>query len=337
VPGKEKTTFFSFILNYSRRQYIEVVGDKTRATLLKALINAFIYFDGVPKEIKSDNQKACVDRWELGKPVFNKDFLKFATHYRFRPMAIHPGKPRENLKVERPFYYLETNFLNGREFKNKQDLQGQLQAWLVEKNDRRAHRATRRKPIDLYEEELPYLQSLPAKHHDTSIIEYRVVNNESAIQWEGYYYIVPGEYMHDTCAVRADGEEITIYGPGCQQIARYQLAEKGSKDRYVGREKKQSRKHNLPAKEVTGRLNAYGPIMQEYARELKKYKPGTYLHHFRHILSLKANYLVDDIIIAVKRALRHRVFESGAIENFLKVNARKKSEIVFPSKYTSNE
>ena len=72
LSGSEKVTFLSFILNYSRRQYIEVVEDKSQETLLGALINAFVYLDGVPREVKSDNQKACVDRWELGKPVFNK-------------------------------------------------------------------------------------------------------------------------------------------------------------------------------------------------------------------------------------------------------------------------
>jgi len=120
--GKQKVTFFSFILGYSRRQYIEVVEDKTQRTLFKSLVDTFIYFDGVPLEIKSDNQKACVDRWELGKPVFNKQFLEFATHYRFRPLAIHPGKPTENLKIERPFNYLEMNFLNARKFYNLTDL-----------------------------------------------------------------------------------------------------------------------------------------------------------------------------------------------------------------------
>src|SRR4030066_410739 len=79
----ERVTFFSYILSYSRRQYIEVVDDKRQKTLFCALINAFIYLDGVPKEIRSDNQKACVDRYEAGLPVFNSRYLEFATHYRF--------------------------------------------------------------------------------------------------------------------------------------------------------------------------------------------------------------------------------------------------------------
>jgi len=320
--GREKVTFLSLILNYSRRQYVEVVEDKSQATLLHGLINGFIYFDGVPKEIKSDNQKACVDRWESGQPIFNRNFLSFATHYRFRPLAIHPGKPRENLKVERPFYYLETNFLNGRLFHDKADLKAELQRWLTGHNDQRIHRTTGRKPIELYQEEVAFLQPLPARQYDTSIIAYRVVNNESAIQWEDYYYMVPARYMYETCPVRVKADEIIIYSPDCRQIVSYRLAEKDRKDRYIGREGRKV-KCSLDAGEVAVRLNAFGPFMQEYTLELKNHKPGTYLHHWRHLLSLKVNYGSDDINIAVRRALKYHVYDSQAIETFLKMNACK--------------
>ena len=95
-PGElTQVTFFSYILGYSRRQYISVVDDKKQLTLFRELIAAFIYMDGVPREIKSDNQKACVDRWEVGRPAFNRTYLEFATHYRFQPLTITPGNPTD--------------------------------------------------------------------------------------------------------------------------------------------------------------------------------------------------------------------------------------------------
>jgi hypothetical protein len=312
------------------------VDDKSRATLLLGLVNAFIHFDGTPRELKSDNQKACVDRWELGSPVFNKVYLGFATHYRFRPLAIRPGKPRENLKVERPFYYLETNFLNGRRFADRQDLKNQLHRWLSEQNDQRIHRTTGRKPIDLYREEHQFLQPLPASHYDTSLIEYRIVNNESTVQWDGYYYVVPSQYMYETCPVRANKDEIIVYSPDCRQIARYRLAEKGRKERYIGRKSKND-KPVLKAADVAVRLTAFGPVMESYIMGIKKHKPSSYAHHWRCILSLKADYRTEDIVAAVQRALRYRVFECTAIENFLKINAAKRSEIDFSDKTAYNE
>lgn len=330
---KEKVTFFSIILAHSRRQYICIVQDKTQHTLFNCLIESFIYFEGVPREIKSDNQKACVDRWEMGRPVFNTRFLEFASYYKFKPLTITPRTPRENLKIERPFYYLQTNFLNARSFYDPKDLQGQLTNWLLEVNDQRKHRSTNRKPIEAWQDELPYLQPLPNKHYDTSHFEHRVVNNESCIVWQGYYYAVPKEYLYETCPVRATQTDIIIYSSSHQQIIKYPLAVKGQPDRYIGRKSpSRGEKQHLDAKHVLERLEPFGPHMNEYICQVKKHK-SNYLHHLRHVLSLKVNYHKDDIILAVKRALQYRIYEAGAIENFLKVNARKKNEVkLFPNK-----
>lgn len=336
-PKPEKVSFFSFILHYSRRQYIELVEDKTQTTLLRCLVNTFSYFDGVPKEIKSDNQKACVERWELGKPVFNKKYMEFATYYHFRPLAIHPGKPKENLKIERPFYYLETNFLNAREFFDKQDLKTQLADWLKTKNDTHIHRRTKRSPIELYKEELPYLQTLPKSHYDTSKIEYRIVNNESAIEWAGYFYMVPYDYLYETLPVRATKDEITIYSSHYQEIKTYKLADKGRKDRYIGKLFPTNTFPQLEAKQVIARLKQFDPAIETYIKELKKQK-SNYLQHLRHILSLKVNYNTGDIVMAIQRALKYKVYEARAIENFLSVNANKKNEVkLLPKNRNTNE
>jgi transposase len=332
--GPRKITFFSFILGYSRRQYIEVVEDKTQRTLFRSLVNTFIYFDGVPREIQSDNQKACVDRWELGRPVFNKQMLEFATFYRFRPMAIHPGKPQENLKIERPFFYLEMNFLNARKFYTLSDLKEALKVWLSQKNDLRIHRRTRQRPLERFMQEQGSLQTLPRQQYDTSRLEYRVVNNESCIEWCGYYYVVPSKYMFESCVVRVSDQEMVIYAPSCEELQRYPLAEKGCVDRYIGRTWQGDKPSvNLSTSELLERIEAFGPDMKQYVELLRRHKPSSYLHHLRGILSLKVNYHVDDILMAIRRAMQHRVYECSSIENFLSLNATKKNELrLFPDK-----
>lgn len=326
--GKQKITLFSIILNYSRRQYIEVVEDKSQSTLFKCLVNAFLYYGGVPQQIKSDNQKACVERWEMGKPVFNKHYLGFASHYRFTPLSITPGKPRENLKIERPFYYLETNFLNGRKFIDLQDLKKQLLEWLEQYNDQRVHRTTGQKPIDLYQQEYSYLQALPARQYDTSILEYRVVNNESAIQWANNYYIVPAQHMQHRCLVRVCDQQITIYSTAGGQIAQYPLASIDNKGTYIGRHQKKSR-GRLKSQEIAERLKVLGPTMEQYMEVLKNQDPKYYLSQWRLLLNLKLNYYPEDINKAVQRALTYKVYDARNVENFLQVNAQKKSEINF--------
>lgn len=318
--------FFSFILSYSRRQYLEVVPDKTQATLFRALINTFAYFGGVPKEIKSDNQKACVDRWEAGQPIFNTGYLQFATHYQFRPLTIRPGKPRENLKVERPFYYVETNFLNARTFRDRVDLKQQLADWLATKNDVRIHRTTKRRPIDMYAEEVASLQPLPKQPYDTSRVVYRIVNNEACIGFDGYFYAVPPALLFETCPVRITYDEVLVYSPECELVAVHKLAEPGRKDRYVGRVLPRPPTAAISGTEVISRLNVFGPAMATFVQEIKKHKPRNYHYHLRSILALKLYYDVEDILAAVERALKFRVFEARAIESFLATNAKKRNE-----------
>jgi len=328
LTGKtEQVTFFSYILCYSRRQYINVVDDKKQQTLFRELIAAFIYMDGVPHEIRGDNQKACVDRWEIGSPVFNRKYLEFATWYRFTPKTITPRRPSENLKVERPFWYLEQNFLNGREFKDREDLKNQLQLWLEQVNDVRTHGTTRERPIDMYIREQAYLQVLPANHYDTSIVTHKVVNQESCIYWKGYQYVVPEKYMFELCPLRITRDQMIIYSPPGGQIACHPLAEEGRKERYVGEHKKPSKKPDLVIADVISRLESFSPEMSGYIQEIKRHKPGSWRHHLRSLLALKVNYRVEDILVAVRRAWQYRVFESGTIERFLENNSEPRYSI----------
>ncbi len=337
LSGKtEQVTFLSYILGYSRRQYIEVVDDKKQKTLLQVLINAFIYLDGVPREIKSDNQKACVDRWEAGRPVFNVKYLEFATHYLFRPLTIRPGKPTENLKVERPFYYLERSFLNGREFKDRDDLKKQLQQWLESVNDLRKHGTTKKRPIDMYTQEHPHLQVVPANHFDTSRVVHLVVNQESCVQWKGYQYVVPRQYMYEVCPVRITDEHLVVYSSGGDTLAKHPLAEKNRKERYVGVVQKTSGKPDLVMADVITRLESFSPEMNEYIQQVKRHKPGSWRHHLRSLLAMRVNYRVEDIMVAIRRALKYKVFDSGTIEGFLVNNSEPRYSIKLSFKPKNN-
>lgn len=325
---EEKVIFFSFILSYSRRQYIEIVDDQTQTTMFTSLIHAFDYFGGVPKEIKADNQKACVDRWEAGKPIFNGRYLQFATHYRFRPLTIRPGKPRENLKVERPFYFLETNFLNARTFDNRADLKKKLSEWLTFKNDLRIHRTTKMQPLEMFKQEQTELLPLPKNDFDTSVIVYRIVNSESCVEYLGFFYAVPRQFLFESCPVRIIGDELMVYSPDAELLAIHKLADKNSKQRYVGRRQINSGAlAALELKQVVSRLEAWHPDMRHFIEQFKMQKPKVYNYQLRKLLALKMNYDVDDIVVAARRALTYKVLDYSAIENFLSVNAEKKSEI----------
>jgi transposase len=94
---------FSYILAFSRRQYIDFVEHRDFYTLIRRHQAAFEYFNGVPRHCLYDSEKTVVLRWEANQPICNPSFLQFITHYECRPVACLRGRPRTKGKVEAPF------------------------------------------------------------------------------------------------------------------------------------------------------------------------------------------------------------------------------------------
>ena len=223
--------------------------------------------------------------------------------------------------MERPFYYFERSFLKGRKFRDREDFRNQLRQWLGQINDQRIHGTTRQRPIEMYQQELPFLQPLPKHHYDTALVTHLSVNQESCVQWKGYQYVVPGEYMHEVCAVRITDESLEVYSPEGERIAIHPLAEKGRKERYVGKPQKTSKRNEVPIANVICRLKDFAPEMEDFIEQVKQHKVSSWGYHLRKTLALKAIYHTDDILLAVRRAQQFKVFDASTIEGFLKNNS----------------
>jgi transposase len=88
VDGRRRVYAFSYVLGYSRRQYLRFVESQDFATTLCEHVNAFTHLGGVAATCLYDNMKVVVTGYEDDVPIYNPRFLAFATHYGFR-------KPKE--------------------------------------------------------------------------------------------------------------------------------------------------------------------------------------------------------------------------------------------------
>ena len=151
--GKSTVLCFSYILGFSRRQYIDFTTDRKFHTLIRRHQDAFAYFNGLPRTCLYDNEKTVVLRWEAGQPLYNPAFVAFITHYQCRPIACKPRRPETKGKIEAPFQYVENNFLNARKFQDIEDLRACARWWLENKSDVHVHDTTKRMPIELFMEQ----------------------------------------------------------------------------------------------------------------------------------------------------------------------------------------
>ena len=93
AQGPRRVNLFSYLLGYSRRQYLRFTERQDFETLLREHIRAFAHLGGVAATCLYDNMKTVVDRWEGGEPLYNTRFLAFATHYGFRPRLLASAAP----------------------------------------------------------------------------------------------------------------------------------------------------------------------------------------------------------------------------------------------------
>jgi hypothetical protein len=266
--------------------------------------------------------KVVVLRYEGDEPVYNPRFLAFATHYGFRPWACRRGRPQTKGKKERNFDYVERNLLNGRTFRSLEHLNEVTAWWLKNVADLKPHRETKKPPIELYQEEVPFLLPLPQERYDTAQVVYRTVNAEGLIPYLGNLYSVPWQYTGEVVPVRILEAELIVYSGAIKEIARHPLFASGVRDQ------KRIEKAHLPADdskkryeillERYGKLGVAGRAFLDGMIESRRYGKD----EAQRVLALVGTYRAEDLAAALERAVRFRAFSLRAVERILAACAK---------------
>lgn len=302
--GRRKVNLFGYVLGYSRRQYLRFTISQDMETTLREHVRAFEHLGGVAATCLYDNMKVVVTRYEDGEPIYNTRFLAFATHYGFRPVACRPRRAQTKGKIERQFLYVEKSLLNGRTFRNLEHLNDVTTWWLAEVADVRVHRQTRRRPVDLHAEELPHLIPLPERPYDVAPVVYRTVDSEGFIPYEQNRYSVPWHYIGQVVVVRITDEEVTVYGPRLEVLARHH--------RFPPTERRRESRQSVhaPPRDVKQRRETLrerfaqlGPLAVRFLEKLLDAQRFGW-NQAQKVLSLLGTYRREDLVAALERAVR---------------------------------
>lgn len=317
AEGRRRVHAFSYILAYSRRQYVCFVESQDFPTTIREHVRAFEYLGGLAAECLYDNMKVVVTAHDGGQPVYNTRFLGFATYYGFRPVACRPRRPQTKGKVERPFFFVETNLLNGRTFSSLAHLNEVTCWWLSNVADVHVNSTTRRSPLDAYQEERPHLLALPVKPYDTAEVLYRTVDSEGFVSYRQNFYSVPWQRIGELLPVRITESELIVYGPHIDQVARHELFPRG-----VTGQRRLNKDH-LPGPDLRRRqevlrqrfesLGAEATFFFEQLVRSRRYGKD----EAQRILGLLATYRQEDLRAAIERASRYRAFSLSAVERIL--------------------
>ena len=313
-----RLSFFVMVLCYSRLMYVEFTLSQTMEHWLACHQNAFRYFGFLVEKIMVDNLKSAVLKRIIGQaPVFNPKYLDFSNHYGFTIVPCGVGKGNEKGRVESGVGYTKKNFLKGLDIPNFESLHAAARIWLDQIANVRIHGETKKRPIDLFNEEKSLLKPLPENDFDIGTVSEVRASRQFRIALDANRYSVPAEYAGARLTLKTYPDRLLIYDSE-KLIARHQR----SYDRHGDFEDPdhpkpliQQRKKARDSK-IMMRFLKLSRQSQSYYQALEEKRLNT-LVHVRKIVALAEIYGDQAVGRAMEDALYYQAFSSEYIANIL--------------------
>jgi hypothetical protein len=243
--------------------------------------------------------------------------VAFARTLGFGFQAHRIGHPDRKARIERPFYFVETNFLPGRTFADFADLNRQALAWCREVANAKHKRALGMSADAAYLIEKPYLVPLPEALPPVYEVLDRVVDLHGFVSVDTNRYSVPERLIGQAVTVYKYPDEIHVHHRGTPVATHRRLV--GQRDmRHVVAEhhRPPQRADRVPALEER-LLAAAEPVLARYAERLKHRPRGHGRRALKRLLELQRTYPKEPFLAAVEQALAFGLFDLGRLETLI--------------------
>ena len=234
--GGAATILFCFWLAWCRFRVVVPLLDKTTPSVFAAIDTALRMVGGVPTYLLTDNERTVTVEHVAGIAVRNPGTVAFGRHYGLTVATCVPADPaskggsESSVRVAKAdLVPTDANLLPA--YGSFAELEAAC-AQFTEQVNARAHRITRRAPVEMLTQEQARLHRLPAAPFTATFgVTRTVADNTPMVNFEHCQYSVPHRLVGETVWVRRHGEQIVIVhvGPGGPvEVARHQETIAGS-------------------------------------------------------------------------------------------------------------
>jgi transposase len=305
------------VLAYSRRLFIQYYPRFTRFEAKAFLLEAARFMAGVCPVCIIDNTSVLLAAGAGGDAVIAPEMAAFARTLGFRFRAHRVGNPDRKGRIERPFAYVETNFLAGRSFEDFDDLNRQALAWCRDIANRKPKAALGMSPDAAYVIEQPHLVPLPDALPPVYELLERVVDLHGFVSVDTNRYSVPEHFVGKSVAVYKHPTEIHVRRKDTTiAVHRRLIAERDARSTLPGH-------HTIPVRQGRGTateeklLTGHHPSLDRYAAALKLRSHGYGRRPLRRLIEMKRTYPAGPFIAAIEQALHYGLFDLGRLEDLI--------------------
>src|SRR5271154_4803695 len=315
---KYKAQTASAVLCYSRLLFFQIAPTFQRFDCKVFLTEAMRYANGAPERVMIDNTHVVVLRGTGSEMVPVPEMEAFADRLGFRFVAHERGDANRSARVERPFSFIENNFLAGRTFTSWEELNRQARQW-CDKVNSTYKKHLRAVPRELFAVEQLHLKPLPAWIPEVYRLHQRTVDVEGYVALNSNRYSVPVDWIGRRVEVRETKDKIEIQLDARRLVTHRRIAE-AEHQRVMLTEHRPRRGHKDarpdPHPEEKAIVMA-APELADYVVGLKQRSRKVVTLALRQLLRLVREYPREPLLGAVREAGRYGLYDLDRLERMI--------------------
>jgi hypothetical protein len=319
LGGKQrKMQTASAVLCYSRMLFFQCYPTFQRFDCKVFLTDALRYFGGAASRVMIDNTHVVVLRGTGRDMVPVPEMEAFGERFGFHFAAHEIGDANRSGRVERPFRFIEGNFLAGRTFSGWEDLNQQARQWCDKVN------ATYKKhihaiPRELFAVERLHLKPLPAWIPEVYRLHQRMVDLEGYVALHTNRYSVPVNWIGRRVEVRETKDNVEIQLDARHIVTHHRVIEAQQQRITLAQHRPprgQGLKRSDPHPEEQAIVEA-APELAEYVVALKQRGRKMVGVALRQLLRLVREYPREPLLAAVREAARYGLYDLDRLERMI--------------------
>ena len=315
---KRKVQTASAVLCYSRMLFFQCYPTFQRFDCKVFLTDALRYMGGAVARVMIDNTHVVVLRGNGRDMVPVPEMAAFGDRFGFEFVAHAIGNANRSGRVERPFSFIERNFLAGRTFSSWEDLNQRAREW-CDKVNSTYKKHIRAVPRELFAVERLHLKPLPAWIPEVYRVHQRLVDIEGYVVLHTNRYSVPLDWIGRRVEVRETKGKIEIQLDARRLVTHRRIAE-AEHQRVMLVEHRPPRGQRAPRPDPHPEENAIliaAPELAEYVAALKQRSRKVITLALRQLLRFVREYPREPLLAAVGEAARYGLYDLDRLERMI--------------------
>jgi hypothetical protein len=316
--SKYKAQTASAVLCFSRMLFFQINPTFQRFDCKVFLTDALRYMGGSVERVMIDNTHVVVLRGTGREMIPVPEMDVFGERLGFRFVAHELGDANRSARVERPFSFIENNFLSGRTFATWDDLNQQARQW-CDRVNATYKKHIRAVPRELFAIERLHLKPLPSWIPEVYRLHQRTVDVEGYVSVNSIRYSVPVPWIGRRVEVRETKDKVELE-LDARHIVAHVRAMTPQQQRITLAAHRPPRgegvKRSDPHPEEQAILSAV-PEIAAYVAELKQKGRKVVALALRQLLRLLKEYPREPFLAAVREAAQYGLYDLDRLERMI--------------------